>query len=209
MFLLTPVYGYIKHLQDAKAPWHSDSEFTKLDAECRAWYNNLPASLLVNPTSIYIRKETSQVGALLALHFMFHQTMCDLYRIGTPNLYKLRSPFTFPPEQAAYLRHLQCELFQQAKNIAMLAEEALRHGLHGLADSWIPTIVYDSCRIMLYFATQLHDPNNNHGRDLVNEVVPLVRSNMEALKKMRSLHSVSELLFNAAERMLERLGLQQ
>ncbi|KAI7280196.1 hypothetical protein KC345_g4918 [Hortaea werneckii] len=31
---------------------------------------------------------------------------------------------------------------------------------------------------------------------------------MEALKKMRSLHSVSELLFNAAERMLERLGLQ-
>ncbi|KAI6914866.1 hypothetical protein KC318_g367 [Hortaea werneckii] len=31
---------------------------------------------------------------------------------------------------------------------------------------------------------------------------------MEALKKMRSLHSVSELLFNAAERMLNRLGLQ-
>ncbi|KAI7250736.1 hypothetical protein KC343_g7907 [Hortaea werneckii] len=31
---------------------------------------------------------------------------------------------------------------------------------------------------------------------------------MEALKKMRSLHSVSQLLFNAAERMLARLGLQ-
>ncbi|KAI7212315.1 hypothetical protein KC333_g7185 [Hortaea werneckii] len=134
--------------------------------------------------------------------------MCDLYRIGTPSLYKLRSPFSFPPEQAAYLRHLQSELFQQAKCIAMLAEEALRHGLHGLADSWIPTIVYDSCRIMLYFATQLHDPSSSHGRSLINEVVPLVRSNMEALKKMRSLHSVSELLFNAAERMLNRLGLQ-
>ncbi|RMY15405.1 hypothetical protein D0868_00897 [Hortaea werneckii] len=202
------VYGYIKHLQDAKAPWHPDSEFAHLDAECRAWYSNLPASLLVNSTSIYIRKETSQVGALLALHFMFHQTMCDLYRIGTPRLYKLRSPFSFPPEQAAYLRHLQSELFQQAKAIAMLAKEALRHGLHGLADSWIPTIVYDSCRIMLYFATQLHDPNSSHGRSLINEGVPLVRSNMEALKKMRSLHSVSELLFNAAERMLNRLGLQ-
>ncbi|RMY60455.1 hypothetical protein D0865_01516 [Hortaea werneckii] len=206
--LLTCIYGYIKHLQDAKAPWHPDSEFAQLDSECRAWYSNLPASLLVNPTSIYIRKETSQVGALLALHFMFHQTMCDLYRIGTPSLYKLRSPFSFPPEQAAYLRHLQSELFQQAKCIAMLAEEALRHGLHGLADSWIPTIVYDSCRIMLYFATQLHEPSSSHGRSLINEVVPLVRSNMEALKKMRSLHSVSELLFNAAERMLNRLGLQ-
>lgn len=91
----------------------------------------------------------------------------------------------------------------------MLAEEALRHGLHGLADSWIPTIVYDSCRIMLYFATQLHEPSSSHGRSLINEVVPLVRSNMEALKKMRSLHSVSELLFNAAERMLNRLGLQK
>ncbi|OTA22938.1 hypothetical protein BTJ68_14273 [Hortaea werneckii EXF-2000] len=203
---------YLRHIsirrRDAIVPWHSNSEFAKLDAECRAWYRDLPASLLVNPTSIYIRKETSQVGALLAMHLMFHQTMCDLYRIGTPSLYKLRSPFTFPPEQAAYLRHLQCELFQQAKDIAMLAEEALRHGSHGLADSWIPTIVYDSCRIMLYFATQLHDPNSNDGRSLTNQVVPLVRSNMEALKKMRSLHSVSELLFNAAERMLERLGLQ-
>ncbi|RMY16767.1 hypothetical protein D0868_00127 [Hortaea werneckii] len=194
--------------QDARAPWHPDSEFAHLDAECRAWYSNLPASLLVNPTSIYIRKETSQVGALLAMHFMFHQTMCDLYRIGTPSLYKLRSAFSFPPEQAAYLRHLQSELFQQAKAIAMLAEEALRHGLHGLADSWIPTIVYDSCRIMLYFATQLHDTSSSHGRSLINEVVPLVRSNMKALKKMRSLHSVSELLLNAAERMLNRLGLQ-
>ncbi|KAI7234790.1 hypothetical protein KC330_g4622 [Hortaea werneckii] len=134
--------------------------------------------------------------------------MCDLYRIGTPSLYKLRSAFSFPPEQAAYLRHLQSELFQQAKAIAMLAEEALRHGLHGLADSWIPTIVYDSCRIMLYFATQLHDTSSSHGRSLINEVIPLVRSNMEALKKMRSLHSVSELLLNAAERMLNRLGLQ-
>lgn len=75
-------HRYIKHLDTARAPWLPDSEFAQLDAELRYWYENLPANLQFTPTTLYIRQETSQVGALCALHYAYHQTMCDLYRIG-------------------------------------------------------------------------------------------------------------------------------
>lgn len=76
------VLRYIKHLDTAKPPWLPDSEFAQLDAELRHWYDNLPANLQFTPTTLYIRQETSQVGALCALHYAYHQTMCDLYRVG-------------------------------------------------------------------------------------------------------------------------------
>lgn len=76
------VLRFIKHLDTARNPWMPDSEFAQLDAELRYWYDNLPANLQFTPTTLYIRQETSQVGALCALHYAYHQTMCDLYRIG-------------------------------------------------------------------------------------------------------------------------------
>jgi hypothetical protein len=80
--MLTLANRYIKHLDTAKTPWLPDSEFARLDAELRHWYDTLPANLQFTPTTLYIRQETSQVGALCALHYAYHQTMCDLYRIG-------------------------------------------------------------------------------------------------------------------------------
>lgn len=198
-------YRYIKHLDVAKMPWLPDSEFVQLDAECRAWYDSLPASLQFTPTAMYIRRETSQLGALIALHMMYHQNMCDLYRIGAPALYKLRSAFTFPPEQSGFLTHLQKSLFAHAKAHSMIIGEALRHGPHALADQWIPTIAYDGCRIMLYHITQLIDPTLESSKEVILETVPLVQSNVEALRALQSMYAVAELLHAAAEKMLERV----
>lgn len=60
-------------------PWLPDSEFALIDAESRAWYASLPESLKWSESAVYIRKETSQLGALCGLHWMYHQNMCDLY----------------------------------------------------------------------------------------------------------------------------------
>ena len=133
--------------------------------------------------------------------------MCDLYRIGAPALYKLRYPFSFPPEQTGFLTHLQSELFAHARSMAAITAEAVRHGPHGLADSWVPTIVYDCCRIMLYYLTQLIDPFVDGSKALISETIPMVRSNVKALKMMQSMYSVAELLSNAAEKMLEKMGI--
>ncbi len=187
-------------------PWLPDSEFAEFDRESRAWYDSLPESLQFTASSVYIRRETTQLGALCALHWMYHMNMCDLYRIGAPALFKLRNAFTFPPEQANFLHHLQDELFGHARRIAIIAGEALRNGPHALADSWAPTAVYECCRVMLYYLTQLIDPSAESSQVLAAETIPLIRQNVKALKMMHSMYGMAELLSNAAEKMLEKVG---
>ncbi|SMR63451.1 unnamed protein product [Zymoseptoria tritici ST99CH_1A5] len=202
------VLKYIKHLDTAKLPWLPDSEFAQLDAELRDWYDNLPANLQFTPTTLYIRQETSQVGALCALHYAYHQTMCDLYRIGAPGLYRLRSAFIFPPEQSNFLAKLRFTLFGHARSLATIMSEALRHGPHAIADSWLPTVLYDSCKIMLFYLTQLIDPSLDTSKALMAETIPHVRDNVKALKIMRSMYAAAGPLSKAADTMLEKVGIE-
>ena len=183
---------YIKHLDTAKDPWLADSEFAVLNTDCRQWYETLPDSLQFTPAAIYIRTETSQLGALCLLHYAYHQTMCDLYRIGAPALYKLRTAFHFPPHQHDFQSHLQYALYEHAKSLATIAAEAARHGSKTLADSWMPTITYDSCRIMLYYVTQLLDPTAESSKALMLETMSHLQHNIGTLKMMRPLFAVAD-----------------
>lgn len=173
-------------------PWLPDSEFKTLDAECKAWYSSLPPSLQFTSNAVYIRKDTHQLGALCILHCGYHETMCDLYRIGAPHLYKVRAAFDFPPEQSAFLHSVQWTLFEHARGIAKIIEETGRHETKALADSWLPSIIYDSCRIMVYYLTQLIDPSDANNKPLTSETVPLLELNVKALKAMQALHAVAE-----------------
>ncbi|KAJ5327643.1 uncharacterized protein N7506_010745 [Penicillium brevicompactum] len=199
---------YIKHLGNAMVPWDPRSEFSVLDSECRLWYSSLPPSLQFSPEAIYIRKDTSQLGALCVLHCAHYQTICDLYRLGAPALYKLRAAFEFPPEQHEFLRHLQQVLFDAARALASIIGQTARHGPRMLADSWLPTIVYDSCRIMIYHLTQVLDPELESTRRLTLSAIPLLRSNIGALKLMGSLNAIANTLCSAAETMLDRSGVE-
>ena len=118
--------------------------------------------------------------------------MCDLYRIGAPALYKLRARFQFPPEQSGFLRGLQRTLYEHAKSHALITAEALKHGVRILADSWMPSVVYDSSRIMLYCAMHLVDPATDEGKSFLAQTVPHLQSNIKALRKMRSLFTIAE-----------------
>lgn len=149
--------------------------------------------------------------------------MCDLYRIAAPALYKLRGAFEFPPEQHGFLSRLQSVLYEHGKSVALITAEAMRHGPNALADSWIPSIIYDASRIMLYHITQLIDPAKDSSKTTILETVPLLKSNIEALKLMRSLCAIASPLvgssirgrksltglwqYTAAEAMLEKAGL--
>ncbi|KAJ5254700.1 hypothetical protein N7497_007831 [Penicillium chrysogenum] len=202
------VLRYIKHLGDAMVPWDPASEFALLDADCRAWYDSLPASLQFTADAMYIRKETYQLGALCLLHCAHYQTVCDLYRLGAPALYKLRAAFDFPPEQADFLQHLQQVLFDAARALATIIGQAAGHGPQTLADSWLPTIAYDSCRIMVYHLTQILDPRSENAKALALATIPLLHSNINALKSMGSLNAIASTLSSAAETMLDRSGIE-
>ncbi|KAJ5717594.1 hypothetical protein N7488_003240 [Penicillium malachiteum] len=201
------VLRYIKHLDKAMVPWAEDSEFAILDKDCRAWYESLPASLQFTPNAIYIRKDSSQLGALCVLHCAHYQTICDLYRLGAPALYKLRAAFDFPPEQRGFLRHLQEVLFDAARALATIIGETAHHGARMLADSWLPTITYDSCRIMVYHLTQILDPRAEETKILTTQTLPLLKSNIDALKLMGSLSVIANSLCTAAETMFDRSGI--
>ncbi|CAG8237876.1 unnamed protein product [Penicillium olsonii] len=211
------VLRYIKHLGDAIVPWDPKSEFSALDSDCRAWYASLPPSLQFTQAAVYIRKDTSQLGALCLLHCAHYQTICDLYRLGAPALYKLRAAFDFPPEQRHFLRHLQQVLFDAARSLASIIGETARHGPRMLADSWLPTILYDSCRIMIYHLTQILDPESESTKSLIVSTIPLLRDNIKGLRLMGSLNSIANSLScsftlliqcSAAETMLDRSGIE-
>ncbi|KAL4987771.1 fungal-specific transcription factor domain-containing protein [Aspergillus falconensis] len=200
------VLRYIKHLDTAISPWLPNSEFAILDKACREWYDSLPEILQFTTSTIYARKASSQLGALVLLHCSHYQTLCDLYRLGAPALFKLRSAIEFPPEQSKFLQKMREDLYRAAKTLATIIGEAERHGPQFLSDTWLPTITYDSSRIMLYYLTQLIDPREQNSKELVVQTIPYLQSNIRALKAMQSLNAVSERLCTLAETMLKLLG---
>lgn len=188
-------------------PWDPRSEFATLDADCRAWYESLPPSLQFTRNAMYIRKDSSQLGALCVLHCAHYQTICDLYRLGAPALYKLRAAFEFPPEQHGFLRHLQQVLFDAARTLASIVGETAQHGSRMLADSWLPTITYDSSRIMVYHLTQILDPRAEDTKRLTMETIPLLQINISSLRMMGSLSMISNSLVSTALTSLSREAL--
>ncbi|KAH8665477.1 fungal-specific transcription factor domain-containing protein [Ilyonectria robusta] len=200
------VLWYIKHLDQAKLPWLLDSEFAQLDRELQAWYATLPANLQYTASTIYLRKESSQLGALCLFHCTYHQTMLDFYRIGTPELFKLRSAFHFPPEMSDFQRHLQYALFKEARTLGAIIAEAEQHSPRMIGDPWFPTMAYESNRVMLFYLTQVTDPVAVNKRDLVLSSIAYLQSNLKALKTMRATNAMAEGLSRGAESMLQKLG---
>ena len=199
---------YIKRLDDAEPPWLPNSEFRLLELECTSWYESLPMSLQFTTSAIYLRKETEQLGNLCLLHCMHHQTACDLYRVGAPALYKLRDAFCFPAEQQGFLRYVQDTLFGHAKALASIMYETSRHGTRMLADTWLPTIIYDSSRIMLWHLMQPIDTTMKDPVVLLSETIPHLHKNVDLLRKMQALHAVAQPLRIAAEKMLDKARIE-
>ncbi|KAF4965810.1 hypothetical protein FZEAL_10729, partial [Fusarium zealandicum] len=188
------VLWYIKNLDQAMLPWLPDSEFAQLDQELQTWYASLPSNLRFEASAIYLRKETWQLGALCFLHCAYHQTMLDFYRIGTPELFKLRSPFHFSSAGNDFQRHLQYALFKEARTLAAIIAETEQHGSRMIGDTWFPTIAYESNRVMLFYLTQIADPLAANKRDLVLTTIPYLQSNLKALKTMRATSALADSL---------------
>lgn len=174
----------MKHLDTATLPWLPNSELSIIAEGFQAWYGTLPTSMHFSPTAIYTRKESLELGALALVWCTYHQTLCDLYRIGMPLLFKIRTPVEFPPEQGKFLQHCQQMCFESAKNVSIVISGAIKHGINMLADTWMCTIAYDSTRVMLYYLTQILDSRGEQTRLLLRDTMPQLQSNVRALRQM-------------------------
>lgn len=111
-----------------------------------------------------------------------------------PDLFKLRKPFYFPPNQQQFLQALQAGCFHHARKIASILEEAIKHGIRLLADSLLPCFAYDSSRVMLYYIARLLDLHRPEAEEIVKDAIDAVESNGKILRAMSALFPLAEVL---------------
>ncbi|KAK7419423.1 hypothetical protein QQX98_003375 [Neonectria punicea] len=201
------VVRYVKHLDTSPPPWIPESDFVVLDADLQSWGRHLPEFISYSPDTIYARLESDQLGSLVLLHCTFHHTLLDLYRISMPDLFKLRKPFYFPPNQQEFLRSLQADCFHHARQIASILAEAVKHGTRLVADSLLPCFAYDSSRVMLYYIARLLDLSRPDAEGLVTDAIDAVESNSKILRTMSALFPLADSLATTTERWLCKIRL--
>ncbi|KAI5455609.1 hypothetical protein BGZ63DRAFT_368601 [Mariannaea sp. PMI_226] len=193
------VLRYVKHLDATAPPWAPESEYNTLHAECLDWRNLLPASLHFTRSAIHQRKMSTQHGALCFLHITYHQTMCDLTRIGMPELFRIRVNISFPPEQITFLRQVQDECFDNCMSISSIFRESLRHGMAGLADTWLCVVAHDVSRVLVYYATNyLGSPKRHDDVQLRPQIRGALQANVQALEKMAQIQALARPLVSVS-----------
>ncbi|KAF2023322.1 hypothetical protein EK21DRAFT_81204 [Setomelanomma holmii] len=196
---------FVKHLDEEQPPWINGSGFAYLISDIQTWRQSLPSWLDFSPDNIYIRRESHQLGALLLIHCMYHHVMCDVHRIALPDLYKNQEPFQFPPEQQPFVAHLQAVCFDHAQRMSVLVSTILQHGVKHFADSILPSFVYNSSRIMLYYIARILDLSKPDAGTVINRTVELVQQNNQALREMTLMYPLAETLCVTTERWLEQV----
>jgi hypothetical protein len=131
--------------------------------------------------------------------------MCDVHRIALPDLYKNQEPFAFPPGQDAFVAHLQSTCFDHAQLMSVLVSTILQHGVKHFADSILPSLVYNSSRIMLYYIARILDRSNPDAAAIINRTIELVQQNNKTLREMTLIYPLAESLCVTTERWLEQV----
>ncbi|KAK9776659.1 hypothetical protein SCAR479_06704 [Seiridium cardinale] len=178
------VLRYVKHLDTALPPWLRGSDFAQLESALFSWYEELPGNLQFTQTAIYMRKESSQLGALLLLHWTYHQSLCDLNRIGMRDLFQIRKAINFPPDQSDFQKRTQDRCNEHATAIALMFAEASKHGHACFADTWLPVIAHDSTRVIVHYITHKLGTSTHKLAMVRPHSISCMQANIIALKKM-------------------------
>lgn len=201
--LMLVLCSFVKHMDEEQPPWLPNSGFAVLISDIQAWRQSLPSWLDFSADNIYIRRESHQLGALLLIHCMYHHVMCDVHRIALPDLFKNQEPFVFPADQQAFVSHLQDVCFEHAQRMSVLVSHILQHGVKHFADSILPSFVYNSNRIMLYYIARILDVSKADTGTVITRTVELVQYNNRALREMALIYPLAESLCITSERWLE------
>lgn len=182
----------MKHLDNAQPPWLSGSEFTRLGTQLRHWFKNLPNCLSVTQNAIRQRKDSSQLGGVFFMHFTYHQTVCDLIRIGMKDLFNNRTQVQYTPQQVSFLKCAQDHCFEHCMALCSLYQEAMRHGPEVLADTWLSVVAHDSAKVIIDYISRGLGNSNERGETLRAHAIAAVHSNIQVLKKMTQWHSLAQ-----------------
>lgn len=191
---LTSAHRNLRHLGQATQLWSPESEFAILQSQLQRWADGLPQSLRFTRNAICARKDASQLGGLLFCHFTYHQTMCDLTRIGMGDLFNGEVRVEQQPQHAAFNTRLQDQCFDHCMALCALFEEAMRHGPEALADTWLSVVAHDSARVIVHYISKGLGSSRDKGETFQSHAIAAVHSNLRALRKMIPYHFLAQSL---------------
>ncbi|UNI18320.1 hypothetical protein JDV02_004594 [Purpureocillium takamizusanense] len=199
----------VKHLDESQPPWVDQSEYSTLRAECQAWYSSLPESLKFSRSAVQKRKVSGQHGALILLHITYHQSMCDLTRIGMAELFRIRAPIAFPAEQHEFVQQVQDACFDHCMAVSSVLQEALHHGTEAFADTWLCVVAHDVSRVQIHYAKNHLGSGTRHDHyGFASEVNAALSVNFEALHRMTPLLALAKPLHTAALALAKSAGFE-
>ena len=109
-----------------------------------------------------------------------------------PTLFRIRRYVEFPSEQQDFLDDCRRVCFDSAREVSKIIDEASRHGMKVLADTWLCIIAHDSTKVMLYYLKHITDFSVALSASEADQTTLLVKKNLEALMQMRSLVATAE-----------------
>ncbi|KAK2590458.1 hypothetical protein QQS21_011859 [Conoideocrella luteorostrata] len=193
------VLRFVKHLDETQPPYLEDSEFSVIHRSLAHWAHSLPESLQFDRSAIQKRKISGQHGALMLLHVCYHQTVCDLTRIGMPELFRIRVPFQFSPDKKDFVEGVQNVCFDSCIAVTNLFREALHHGQEMFADTWLCVVAHDSIRVIVHYLSKHLGTVARHEDVLLRETaISGLSANMQALERLIPLQALAKPLHASA-----------
>lgn len=190
------VLRIVKQLDLIQPPWEAQSEWNKLYQDLKRWNSGLAGSLRFTRSAIQKRKITNQHGGLLFLHLCYHQTMCDLTRIGMSDLFRIKNPIVFPAQQRQFLVDVQDDCFDHSMSVSAIFRDALTHGPEAYSDTWLCVVAHDASRVQVHYRSKLL--GSAAAREtLVTDVDAALKSNAEMLTKLVPLIALAKPLLDA------------
>lgn len=117
--------------------------------------------------------------------------MCDLTRIGMRELFNIRVPIAFPPEQINFLCQVQDECFDSCMTVSHAFREGLKHGWETLADTWLCVVAHDISRVLIHYVLGTLGSFERHSSELISEVRAALQVNVQTLDRLRSVQTLA------------------
>lgn len=149
------------------------SEFDTLVSHLEACGESFPRHLRLNEINAYVHEENNQLAAFYALHLLYNQCFCDLYRVSLPG-YRFPLSEVVAREQPERVEGLRVQCVERAQGITNILGAALIKGTKGFIDSVCSICAYESSKIQVIYARTCME-------EVDEDVERSIRTNLEAL----------------------------
>ena len=128
--------------------WLEQSDFYRPIKGLQQWIATLPEHLKFTELNSYIQRDQQQLSAFYAIHLLYHQTFCDLYRVVLPGYrFPIREALKDAPR--TFILECQHECLEHAEAISSILKRAIQHGPEALDDPLSGVCLYESTKIQV------------------------------------------------------------